>query len=85
MGGLCKTHNIMKVRAKFQCHFIEDFPDAKHKNVLFYPVVANCEENKSFADSTPGGSLILNISYNTPACDAFESGKEYFLDIIPVE
>lgn len=42
------------------------------------------EENKSFAKQTPGGTLQMWISYETQASDAFEQGKEYYLDILPI-
>lgn len=75
----------MKVRAKFYCAAVNDEPTFKQKTVVFYPVTDGSEENKSFAKATPGGNLQLIISYETPAVDAFEAGKQYYLDITPVE
>jgi len=75
----------MKVRAKFTCVNIQDYPEYKNKTVTFYPVVSGSNENESFAKSTPSGNLQLCISYETPASDAFEQGKEYYLDISPAE
>ena len=75
----------MNVRAKFVCSGIEDQPDYQQKVVTFYPVVSGCEENKSFAKYTPGGNLQLIISYETEAANAFEQGKEYYLDFSPAE
>jgi hypothetical protein len=76
---------IEKVRAKFYCSGIEDQPDYKQKVVGFYPVTTGSEENKSFAKYTPGGSMQLIISYETPASDFFEAGKLYYLDITKAE
>lgn len=68
------------VRAKFQCIGVSE-DTSGNKNVNFLPVTTGCEENKSFAKYTPGGSLYLTISPETAAYDAFEVGKEYYLDI----
>ena len=81
LGGHCKTHMIMtKVRAKFVCDSIEDQPEYEQKNVSFSAVIDDSEENKSFAKFTPSGILQMVISYETPASNAFEVGKEYYLD-----
>jgi len=76
---------MSKVRAKFVCDKITDYPDQEQKNVSFYPVTTGSEENKSFAKYTPGGSANLCISYETEAANAFEEGKEYYLDFTPVD
>ncbi len=73
----------MNVRAKFECTGVEDQPDFKQKVVYFSPVIGGSEENKSFAKFTPAGVLNLYISYETPASNAFEQGKEYYLDLSP--
>ena len=75
----------MKVRAKFVCYGIQDNPPSESKTVTFGAVTSGSEENKSFSKYTPSGSLELVISYDTPASDAFEQGKEYYLDISPAE
>lgn len=41
-------------------------------------------ENKSWAKYTPSGQLTMSID-NPEAYDAFELGKEYFLDFTPAE
>lgn len=82
--GLIKSiNNMSKVRAKFQCIDIVDQSDYEQKAVRFSPVMTGSEENKSFAKYTPAGNLDLTISYETEASDAFEVGKEYYLDITP--
>lgn len=83
-AGFVKPIYIMNtVRAKFECISIENQPDFEQKIVRFSPVVQGSEENKSFAKYTPAGSLELYISYETEANNAFEQGKEYYLDITP--
>ena len=74
---------MSKVRAKFECVGIEDQPSAEQKVVRFSPVISGSEENKSFAKYTPAGNLELYISYETEASNAFEAGKEYYVDITP--
>lgn len=76
---------MSKVKAKFMCSHISDDPERQQKTVTFYPVTSGCEENKSFSKYTPGGNIQMIISYETPACDAFEAGKEYFVDFTPAE
>lgn len=71
----------MSVRAKFECVGIEDQPDYESKSVSFSAVINGSDENKSFSKYTPSGSLNLQISYETEAVNAFEVGKEYYLDI----
>lgn len=70
---------MSQVRAKFVCVGIEDQPDYKQKLVEFSAVISGSEENKSFAKYTPSANLKMWISYDTPACNAFEKGKEYFV------
>jgi len=74
-----------KVRAKFQCTDVGDQPDLQQKLVDFAVVTDGSEENKSFANVTPCGGAFLNISYETPASNFFEVGKEYYLDFTKVE
>jgi len=75
----------VKVRAKFECVGIEDQPDYESKSVSFSPVINGSDENKSFSKYTPAGSLYLQISYETEAANAFEVGKEYYLDFTEAE
>lgn len=76
---------MSKVRAKFVCVGIQDYPENEQKNVVFSPVTTGSEENKSFSKYTPGGSVNLVISYETQAADFFEDGKEYYLDFTKAE
>lgn len=76
----------MKVRAKFECTSIEDHSEYQQKLISFSPVIKDdCEENKSFSKLTPAGQISLNVSYETPACNAFEVYKEYYIDFTPCE
>lgn len=75
---------MTKIRAKFMCTWIEDQPIYEQKIVSFSAVTSGSEENKSFAKYTPSGNLQMYISYETMASKAFEQGKEYYLDILPV-
>lgn len=86
MDGFVKSIYIMsKVRAKFVCTNVDDQPTYEQKVVSFSPVISGSEENKSFAKYTPSGNLQLYISYETPASEVFEQGKEYYLDITPAD
>lgn len=76
---------ISTVRAKFRCVDVQDAPEYSQKSVQFHVVTDGCEENKSFSKYTPSGIINMIISYDTPAVDAFESGKEYYVDFTPVE
>jgi hypothetical protein len=74
-----------KVRAKFVCNGIQNFPENEQKTVSFTPVISGSEENKSFAKYTPAGNAMLCISDETEASNFFEEGKEYYLDFTPAE
>lgn len=71
---------MAKVRAKFVCNDIKDHSDYGYKGVSLVPVIDGSEENKSFSKYTPSGLVELNISYETEASNAFEVGKEYYID-----
>ncbi len=74
-----------KVRAKFVCTGITDYPANENKSVTFSPVIDGSDENKSFSKYTPGGQIQLSISYETEASEVFEEGKEYYVDFSPAE
>lgn len=52
---------------------------AKLYNLKFYPVSSGSEENKRFWAATPGGEFHFN-TINRAVAEAFEFGKEYFVD-----
>lgn len=75
---------MSKVRAKMVCTGIT--PNINdQKTVDFQAVTTGSEENKSFSRWTPCANLSMCISNETTAGDAFEVGKEYFLDFTPAE
>lgn len=76
---------MSKVRAKMVCTKIEDQEQYKQKTVSFSAVIDGSKENKSFAKFTPSANLTMWISYETEASNAFEQGKEYYLDFSPAE
>ena len=82
---ILKLQSMENVRAKFKCVKVIDQPDSQQKLVDFEPVRDGSEENKSFAKYTPAAGAYLNISYETPASDFFEEGKEYYLDFTKTE
>jgi hypothetical protein len=74
-----------KVRAKFRCHTV-----AKRQGFNGHPFVYDAQfgavsgdsgENKQFFAATPAGS----ISLTSILPDAFEPGKDYYVDITPAE
>lgn len=70
------------VRAKFYCHSVTHEVGSSH--VHLNPVTGPSEENKSFYQWTPGGSIALNIVKKGVA-EKFEPGKEYYVDFTPAE
>jgi len=78
----------MTVRAKFRCMNVQSAPntspDQTYITASFTPVWEQDGENKKWSAATPSGQLVLNIT-NPAAAEWFEMGKEYWLDIHPVE
>lgn len=77
---------MSKIRAKFQCHEVSKLRhwDASGRflySAKFSAVTNGSEENKAFFAATPNGSLTLGCFLP----DAFEPGKEYFLEITPAD
>jgi hypothetical protein len=73
-----KEGMIIMVRAKFQCQSNED------GIITLTPVCTGSEENESFYQYTPSGSIELGI-VNENASKQFEVGKEYYVDFTPAE
>lgn len=74
------------VRCKFECIEKKEFKgwDKDHPilyGYVFQPVTGGSEENKQFFAATPSG----RFEVGTVLVDAFEVGKEYYLDIISTE
>lgn len=74
----------MAVRAKFFCQSIQKAEDDSYLTINMSPVTAETEENKAWSQYTPGGQLTMHVS-NPAAFEQFEQGKEYFIDIQPVQ
>lgn len=76
----------MNVRAKFRCMSIQHIhtgnPDASVANIALSPVWEQEGVNRTWSQATPQGKLEMTIT-NAEAIDAFELGREYFLDISP--
>ena len=70
---------VATVRAKFICDSVEEQGDGF--NAKFSAVMDGSEENESFFDATPWGTLEIG----TVRDDHFESGKEYYLDFVDPE
>ena len=77
----------MTVRAKCRCIEKADTAspygkpsDPTQTSVTLAPVQG--DENKSWSQRTPGGSIKLHIT-NPAAIAAFEVGKDYFVDFTP--
>ena len=70
------------VRAKFAVSYIAKQPDGSAV-VNMTAVTSGCEENKSFSEYTPSGSIQMTISNGKPAQELFEPGKEYYVDFTP--
>lgn len=79
----------MTVRAKFVVNSITrtlhwDKAKGEIATIKLYPVTSGSEENKSFYAATPSGSIELG-TVNQLAADAFELGKEYYVDFTKAE
>jgi hypothetical protein len=81
----------MSVRAKFRVNSIEDVTgyNAPGKNINLQVVGEEGEphkwdENKSFFNSTPIGSINLHC-INPKANEQFEVGKYFYVDFTPAE
>ena len=77
---------MQKVRAKFQCVGINQMfgnPDGSAE-VRLIPVYGSSSNpaNAEWSKWTPSGEIKMLIT-NPPAIEAFELGKEYFVDFTP--
>jgi len=66
------------MRAKFKCNSVTTY-ESGSVTAHLKPVIGGSEENRSFWNYSPGGSLELNIT-NPNAVNFFQPGKEYYLD-----
>lgn len=75
----------MIVRAKFKVDSIHDDPADDGITMMASPVIDGSEENKSFAQYTPSGSMHLWINRTTPAHTFFKPGMEFYIDMSPAD
>lgn len=76
------------IRAKFHCFNVLPAVQGYDAKAFLMPVTEDgCEENKSFSNATPAGSLEIYISQDVPAHKFFIPGRDYYIDItkIPIE
>lgn len=77
------------IRGRFTLQTIEQHATANpaeecYANVKFTAVTASNEDCKTWSKHTPSGELTMAIT-NPSALKNLEVGKDYFLDISPVE
>ena len=68
----------MKTRCKFVCQSVKLYEN--NQEVSMTPVTGGSDEDNSFWEATPGGSLELSVVNKKIK---FEPGKSYYLDIVP--
>lgn len=69
-----------QIKAKVTVYQVEALGEPKYaEQVLMRPVYSDSEENKSFSEATPSGSISLSIT-NKDAWGFFVDGKEYYVD-----
>ena len=76
---------MMAVRTKFVCKEISNSSpntDENGKTVKLEAVIADSVENKEFFQWTPSGTISF-ACVNPQACEQFEVGKEYYVDLTP--
>jgi hypothetical protein len=71
------------VRAKFVVDRISKTRYGTHE-IAMSPVTGGSEENKTFWQYTPSGSISFSC-INTAAVEQFEVGKEYYVDFNPAQ
>ncbi len=78
----------MNVRAKFMVMEIKHVhtytPGDTCATIVMQPVYDNGKANKDWAKYTPSGKLEMTVT-NPKAIEAFNIGKEYYLDFSPAE
>lgn len=72
------------IRCKFVCYHKETVSYNDGINLSFGPVYTGSPENLDFFLSTPSGELRF-FTVNKLVGDQIETGKEYYIDIIPAE
>lgn len=72
------------VRAKFVCAYKSNPNEKGEGHITFNPVYSGSEENQKFFAATPGGQIMM-YTVNPSAYQAFEIGKEYYVDFTKAE
>lgn len=75
------------VRAKFLVVSVEPSSaggEVTSKTVRLRPVSGDSDENRTFWEATPAGSLEMTIT-NPLAFDQFLPGQSYYIDFTPTE
>jgi len=81
-----KQSKTTKVRAKFECTFINGSDEVNETSTLnFSACIDGSPENKEFSKYTPGGSVQIAMDNNSEALKYFEEGREYYLDFTRVQ
>lgn len=78
----------MNVRAKFKCwsvvHGNSPNPDDVYAQVQMQAAYGTEGDNAMWSKYTPSATLTMSIT-NPSAIEAFEPGKEYYVDFTPVD
>lgn len=75
----------MTIKAKVKVYEVKDSVSGENKyseEVTMQPVYGDGEENKSYSEATPSGTIKLSIT-NKSAWGFFVVDKEYYLDFNP--
>lgn len=72
-----------QIKAKVVVNNIEELGEPKYaEQIQMNPVYGTGEENKSYSEATPSGSISLCIT-NKNAWGFFVDGKKYYVDFTP--
>lgn len=78
----------MAVRAKFKVSWVEDMKGkdgaVTSRAVTLLPVTSDSEENRTFWEATPSGSLNMTIT-NRAAFEQFARDQVFYLDFTPAD
>ncbi|PVE25420.1 hypothetical protein DC522_05865 [Microvirga sp. KLBC 81] len=75
----------MNVRAKFKCQqIVRTHGNPEGSAEVRLTAATSGEANKEWSKWTPSGSITMLIT-NPSAIEAFELGKEYYVDFTPAE
>lgn len=72
----------MKTRCKFTVEYAKQYSKSLEE-ISFHAVYGGSEENESFANATPSGKLVINVT-NPNVIGKFTPGQEVYIDITEV-